>query len=159
MPLKKWLPPNASLAVVLHPDAVEVVCGESGKEESSKELFYIDRGDRVEARVVRYLETGGENNGPVVVLGTSQGRVHILRRGGALPAAGSLERASAWEALSRLLGPFCCARCCARAGKLARERTVPAHEKRASELRPSERASGAANGAARDLRTGHPPRG
>lgn len=58
-----------------------------------------------------------------------------------LPAAGSLERASAWEALSRLLGPFCCARCCARAGKLARERTVPADEKRASELRASERRS------------------
>jgi WD40 repeat protein len=94
--MKKWIPRNTSLAVVLRPDAVEVVCSEPGTEES-RELFYVDRGDRVDAKAVRNLKKedaeacgkrmkAEEEHGPVVVLGTSQGRVHILRRGGAIPA-------------------------------------------------------------------------
>ena len=84
--MKKWIPANVSLTVVSHPNAVKVVCREPNKEYT--EMFYIDRGDRVDARCAHNSSSvaGKEEDGPVVVLGTSQGRVHILRRGGPLPA-------------------------------------------------------------------------
>ena len=57
-----------------------------------EEIFYIDRGDRVD--VSHCIK---KKDGPVVVLGTKQGRVHILRHGGRIKVADSSTTAAVEE--------------------------------------------------------------
>ena len=86
IPLRRWMPPTSPTfltkqptSVVLHTTVETTETTETTETavEKRQEMFYIDRGDRVDATDVKMHQ-----GKPIVVLGTKEGRVHILRRGG-----------------------------------------------------------------------------
>ena len=106
IPLKSWVPPKMPMFLSLRPDFAvlhttvpaeiqettlpfeQLETNTTAKkilstvvesiEQTVEERFYIDRGDRIDAS--HYLTN--VHREPVVALGTKQGRVHIIRRGG-----------------------------------------------------------------------------
>ena len=91
IPIKNWMPSTKPMFLTRHPTSVVLHTTISQDATSMtattttttttkkrKETFHIDRGDRVDAwNIVKDV-----NDQPVVALGTKDGRVHILRRGG-----------------------------------------------------------------------------
>ena len=107
IPMKSWVPPATPMFLALHPNYVVLhttTTTESATAQTSpsktktnidistetkiittnkklEEKFFIDRGDRVDAS---HCIKDTKKHDPVVVLGTKEGRVHIIRRGGRL---------------------------------------------------------------------------